>query len=142
MNKPTQAISRRDFLSLATKTILAACGLIAVGGVGRFLAHPEPSTGPETFDLGLATDYPPGSRTVLAKAKAVLIHGPNGFQAISLTCTHLGCEVRPSNEGFACPCHGSLFDQNGGLIRGPAVHPLRLLKIEQAGNGHLILHAA
>jgi ubiquinol-cytochrome c reductase iron-sulfur subunit len=39
------------------------------------------------------------------------------------SCTHLGC-VPLGNEGayhgWACPCHGSLFDTSGRVRRGPA----------------------
>lgn len=37
-------------------------------------------------------------------------------------CTHLGCvpmESR-SGDGWSCPCHGSLFDVSGRVLRGPA----------------------
>lgn len=40
--------------------------------------------------------------------------------AISLVCTHLGCTVRPESNKLACPCHGSQFDANGKVERGPA----------------------
>jgi len=46
--------------------------------------------------------------------------------AISAVCTHLGCVVpwvRASNK-FCCPCHGSQYDENGKVVRGPA--PLSL----------------
>jgi len=46
--------------------------------------------------------------------------------ALSAVCTHLGCVVpwvRSSNK-FICPCHGSQYDENGKVVRGPA--PLSL----------------
>mmetsp|Transcript_12861 Transcript_12861/g.26060 ORF Transcript_12861/g.26060 Transcript_12861/m.26060 type:complete len:234 (-) Transcript_12861:129-830(-) len=46
--------------------------------------------------------------------------------AINAVCTHLGCVVpwvRASNR-FICPCHGSQYDENGKVVRGPA--PLSL----------------
>eukprot|EP00802_Teleaulax_amphioxeia_P018506 Tamp_18699.p1 GENE.Tamp_18699~~Tamp_18699.p1 ORF type:complete len:256 (+),score=40.43 Tamp_18699:191-958(+) len=48
---------------------------------------------------------------------------PFGVNAV---CTHLGCVV-PWNKSlnrFACPCHGSQYDKNGKVVRGPA--PLSL----------------
>jgi len=45
---------------------------------------------------------------------------------IGAVCTHLGCVVpwnRAANR-FCCPCHGSQYDENGKVVRGPA--PLSL----------------
>jgi ubiquinol-cytochrome c reductase iron-sulfur subunit len=38
-------------------------------------------------------------------------------------CTHLGCiplDKQGSFQGWACPCHGSLYDPLGRVRRGPA----------------------
>lgn len=48
------------------------------------------------------------------------------FVAVNPTCTHLGCLVDDaikSNAGglLECPCHGSQFEPNGVVARGPAV---------------------
>ena len=46
--------------------------------------------------------------------------------ALLSVCTHLGCVV-PWNKAankFCCPCHGSQYDENGKVVRGPA--PLSL----------------
>lgn len=42
-------------------------------------------------------------------------------------CTHLGCiptEVETNRGGWFCPCHGSVYDASGRVLRGPA--PLNL----------------
>jgi cytochrome b6-f complex iron-sulfur subunit len=44
-----------------------------------------------------------------------------------------------SKEGFACPCHGSQFYADGGLRKGPAAKPMRVLSLEIDKNSHLIL---
>jgi cytochrome b6-f complex iron-sulfur subunit len=45
---------------------------------------------------------------------------------INAVCTHLGCVVpwNANENKFICPCHGSQYDSNGKVVRGPA--PLSL----------------
>jgi Rieske Fe-S protein len=33
--------------------------------------------------------------------------------------------------GFGCPCHGSKFDQEGRLVRGPAQKGMQTLRLEE-----------
>ena len=41
------------------------------------------------------------------------------------TCTHQGCQVNPfTNNSANCPCHGSVYNTNGGVVSGPADSPL------------------
>lgn len=45
---------------------------------------------------------------------------------INAVCTHLGCVVpwNASENKFICPCHGSQYNNEGKVVRGPA--PLSL----------------
>ncbi|MBE9116038.1 cytochrome b6-f complex iron-sulfur subunit [Lusitaniella coriacea LEGE 07157] len=46
-------------------------------------------------------------------------------------CTHLGCTF-PWNayeNQFQCPCHGSRYDSEGNVVRGPAPLPLKLTRV-------------
>jgi len=47
--------------------------------------------------------------------------------------------VESRKDGFECPCHGSRFDAQGNLVRGPASQGLRTLSLEVTDAGHLIL---
>jgi Rieske Fe-S protein len=132
-------INRRDFLSLAWKSVLALSGLLGLAGLWRFFSFKPASASPAQFDLGLASAYPPGSRMVYPEAAALVIHDDAGFRALSLTCPHLGCTVEVSSGGFSCPCHGSQFDPDGSVLRGPARDPLPALDIEITENGRLLL---
>jgi Rieske Fe-S protein len=132
-------INRRDFLKLSTTGLLTASGLLGLGALFRFMGYESESAVKTEFDLGEASAYPVGSRTILPDIPAVLIHTESGFTAISLVCTHLGCTVGPEADGFSCPCHGSLYSEEGNVLRGPAQKPLPTLRLEQDAQGHLTL---
>lgn len=42
-------------------------------------------------------------------------------------CPHLGCALKynPQEHSWDCPCHGSRFDRDGGLIDGPATDDMQ-----------------
>lgn len=135
-------LSRRDFLKLIRNGFLYLSGALALGGLLRFLDY-DPNPAPKTeFDLGPAANYPLNSRTVLSDLPAVLVHTESGFSALSLVCTHLGCSLENSPDGFACPCHGSRFDADGNVTHGPAAKPLHSLRVEVTDNGNLKLFTA
>jgi len=51
------------------------------------------------------------------------------MQVFSAHCTHLGCKIdKMQGDRFVCPCHGSEYDLNGNVIKGPAHRNLSELK--------------
>jgi cytochrome b6-f complex iron-sulfur subunit len=134
--------SRRNFLKLASRVFLALSGGLSIGGLFRFFGHPVESTPQAAVDLGLAADFPLGSRTILPEVPAVLYHTDRGFRALSLVCTHLGCTIKSEVDGFLCACHGSRFSENGEVLHGPAEDPLPELRLELTESGHLVLYPA
>ncbi len=59
--------------------------------------------------------------------------GATTFAAVTAVCTHFGCIItRYENQLYACPCHGSLFNANGTVARGPASQPLQQFATEFA----------
>jgi Rieske Fe-S protein len=132
-------LSRRDVLKLARNGFLYLSGVLALGGLLRFLDY-EPNPAPQTeFDLGPASNFPLGSRTLLSDPPAVLLHTESGFSALSLVCTHLGCTLEEQGNGFVCPCHGSRFDSKGNVTHRPADKPLHTLRVEVTDGGNLKL---
>lgn len=56
----------------------------------------------------------------------------DGIIALWQKCTHLGCAV-PWDEDksqFHCPCHGSLFNEVGEVLSGPAPRPLDFFPVD------------
>lgn len=132
--------SRRDFLKLATTGVLSAAGLIGLAGLIRFLDYQVDPPTKKVVDVGSAVQFPPGSRTVLKDIPALLISSQSGFSALSLVCTHLGCTVELQDGGFRCPCHGSKYNAQGSVERGPARQSLRQLNVEVNAEGHVLIH--
>ncbi len=85
------------------------------------LYEPSPIT-----NAGKPDQYPPGSVTADPKTGIYIVHGPEGFYALSAICTHLGCLTvwAPEQESIACPCHGSKFTPEGREDRRSGAAPV------------------
>lgn len=60
---------------------------------------------------------------------------------INAVCTHLGCVV-PWNDAenkFICPCHGSQYNSQGKVVRGPAPLSLALAHANVNDDGKISL---
>ena len=132
--------SRRDFLKIATSAVLSLSGVLAAAGIFRFLDFQSEPSPQSQFDVGAASEYPIDSQILVAQVPAMILHRRDGFKALSLVCTHLGCTVGQVPSGFACPCHGSHYDAQGRVTRGPAARPLRQLRTEISQAGRLVVH--
>jgi Rieske Fe-S protein len=133
-------ITRRDFLKLATDAVLGLGGVLTVGGLLRFFGYAADPPPPAEYNIGPARDLPPRSSTVIPNIPAYVRHDDNGYTALSLKCTHLGCTVEKKGDAFECPCHGSRFDNNGERMSGPATRRLKEFRVEENVDGNLILY--
>ena len=59
--------------------------------------------------------------------------------AQSAVCTHRGCKLSPSQDGFGCKCHGSRFSVDGKVLRAPAKTDLPRYAVAQSDSGHLLV---
>ncbi len=50
----------------------------------------------------------------------LIIKHKDKITVLSKKCTHLGCIVNTDGNQFICPCHGSIYDKNGEVVKGPA----------------------
>ena len=127
-------ISRRQAL-VSTGISLAASTIAGCATYGKPPAAPaaEPAPTPGTAAAPAAAqvqaiartaDIPVGSGVIVDD---VVITQPaegkfNGFSAI---CTHAGCTVTEVvGASINCPCHGSSFNLDGTVAKGPASRPL------------------
>lgn len=133
-------LSRRNFFKIAARGLLAISELLALGGLIRFLSYEPDPPPPIKFEIGPALNYPMNSQTILQNIPAMLIHTQDGFSALSLVCSHLGCTVAVKSDILDCPCHGSRYDTAGNATRGPAGKPLQQLRVELSADGNLIVY--
>lgn len=72
----------------------------------------------------------------------VRLNGDEQPTVLDDKCTHLGCRHRWNDDRglFECPCHGSEFDIQGTVLRGPAKKnlPIHSIKPDGAGGYELI----
>ncbi|MCH7530504.1 MAG: Rieske (2Fe-2S) protein [Gemmatimonadetes bacterium] len=65
----------------------------------------------------------------------VFVHATEqgGYTALLVRCTHRGCQPDPVGDRFVCPCHGSEFDLEGAVLRGPAERSLLRYRVAREG---------
>lgn len=58
------------------------------------------------------------------------------------SCTHLGCVPGRTQSGWLCPCHGSVYDNSGRILHGPAPNNLAVPPYRFAGTDKIIIGEA
>jgi Rieske Fe-S protein len=61
------------------------------------------------------------------------------YTALLLRCTHADNQLNSTGNGFYCTLHGSRFDKEGTVTKGPAEHPLKKFTTEII-NDNIIIH--
>ncbi|HIC49423.1 MAG TPA: ubiquinol-cytochrome c reductase iron-sulfur subunit [Dehalococcoidia bacterium] len=135
-NKKTE-MSRRTFLACAT----AGTGLILCGGIGCAAAITYQATVVNgRISMNRSEFQQLDGEPIIVTAPGlpyplVLIQvDVETFRAVSAKCTHLGCHVRPSKNFLVCPCHGSTYNLEGEVVRGPAQRALTIYPVEVKGD--------
>jgi cytochrome b6-f complex iron-sulfur subunit len=124
---------------LAWLSSFGLCGSAVLSAFSNFVfIKPRATYGqPQRFNIGKPDEFPSGTRIALESKRICIVREGNKMAAISTTCTHLGCIVGISDTGFACPCHGSHYDQDGNVTGGPAPKALPWYKVSLAPSGEI-----
>lgn len=134
-----EAVPRRDFLGMAAAgSACAACGFALLGMLKLPKAAVLPSAS-KRYQVVLSDSMAPGEPLVPEGRAVAVYKDAEGVHAISTICTHLGCIVKPTPEGFDCPCHGSKFAKDGSVVRGPAPKALPWLSVKSVGGGAVMV---
>jgi Rieske Fe-S protein len=139
------AISRQKVLLGAglglVTAVVAACSTYgkkpeAAGESSATTAAPSASGGPAPAAKAIAktSDVPVGSGVIVGE---VVVTQPSAgvFKGFSAKCTHKGCTVDKVADGtIDCPCHGSKFNLDGTVAKGPAQEPLATENVTVQGD--------
>ena len=135
VDKKVSSPSRRSFLSRVWTLLGVAALLQFLAGAVFFLGSKRKQAVEQAVkkvQAGAVADFPPGSVTLIAKGHLYLSRlDDGGFLAISRKCTHLGCAVPwvAERKQFECPCHASVFDMTGKVLKSPAPRALDLFPV-------------
>jgi Rieske Fe-S protein len=123
--------------------VVAACSTYgkkpeAAGESSTTTAAPPATSGtaaaPAANVIAKTADVPVGSGVIVDK---VVVTQPTAgvFKGFSSTCTHKGCTVDKIADGtIDCPCHGSKFNLDGSVAKGPATTPLEAQAVTVQGD--------
>jgi nitrite reductase/ring-hydroxylating ferredoxin subunit len=113
--------TRRKFLAVISSTVAGAPLLACSSGAQA----PDPIG---KVDAGLASSYAVGTLEPVGNLPVAIGRDANGFYALTLTCTHQGCNMAQqgtvSGSGIVCHCHGASYDASGHVLGGPAPEDL------------------
>lgn len=138
MDSPTFRLGRRRFLVLAG---------VGMGTAGAVACGPGAGVQPASMGdvpAGNVSNLPVGSLRALDGQPACIGRDSGGVYAMTLTCTHAGCDIGATGDvspsGLLCGCHGSRFDANGNVVSGPAPSPLEHFAVSVDQAGELTIH--
>ncbi len=153
--RPPSVVNRRTFVLASFWGAMVALGAAIVGGWGLDFLWPKKEAGfGAPVDVSASKIPAAGADPVhIVEGRAWLVNipageadSPGGLLALYQKCPHLGCTVpwRPEFEfggkkgWFRCPCHGSTFTKEGGiLVSGPAPRPMDTMAITFKPTGDL-----
>jgi Rieske Fe-S protein len=133
-----EPMPRRDFLGLSALWTMAGALLFSVIGMLRLPKAAVLSSPAKKFTVTLPETLADGEAFTPPGRAVALFRDGEGVHAISTICTHLGCVVKPTTEGFECPCHGSRFAADGSVTKGPAPRALEWLKVSNKGGAWVV----
>ena len=119
---------------VATAAVAVTAGLVACGKSDDNDAKPTSAESKPGAVVGKTADVPVGSGKIFGDV-VVTQANPGVFKAFTAVCTHQGCALSGVTDGkIDCPCHGSKFDLDGGVAKGPATKPLEAVQVAVKGD--------
>ena len=129
------SMNRRAVLRVGAGSVALVTLPLGCGGMDG----PVLSDGPIVFRN--VSTVPVGALLSISAAPGFVGRDAAGLYAMTAICTHQGCRIpAPPSPGdlatqIDCPCHGSQYDKNGAVLRGPAPAPLQHYRVDLAADG-------
>lgn len=140
-------MQRRTFL----KSSCNACLLMATGMLMPALSGCGPGAY-SIFNTDIRDDRVEVPDTAFVKSPLVLVRpkgwyysialrraADNSYSALLLKCTHQDNQLNAASDGYSCSLHGSSFNREGRVTRGPAERALKSFPVTLEGN-QIVIH--
>ncbi|KAG1675340.1 hypothetical protein FOA52_016014 [Chlamydomonas sp. UWO 241] len=118
---------------------------VSTGGSGGAITARD-EQGRDVVAAAWLAKHLPGDRSLVQGLKGdptYLVVNESGIEnyGVNSVCTHLGCVVPwvPAENKFMCPCHGSQYNNEGKVVRGPAPLSLALAHATVNASGVVLL---
>ncbi len=134
----TERHSRRDFLRKFSVWAAIGAGVLAsISLLRQFI--PRLTQYQRRFKIGRVNNFPVNTFTYMSGRKLFVYRDHQGIRAVSAICTHLGCVIEKSDDGFQCPCHGSCYNDQGEVLSGAATKDLPWFELRKDVDGQIVV---
>lgn len=129
-------MKRRDFI----KTSCQACLLTSAGMLLTFMDSCSPAVGNSIYKADVVNNQIEVPLSLFDKSPLQFVRpkgwyydiavekNKDGYLALLMQCTHQSNQLVADSNGFTCNLHGSVFDKEGNVRKGPAEMPLKKYK--------------
>ena len=131
-------MKRRHFIQRSALVLAAATGVLAAASYFRQF-FPRIAGEKRRITLGDSSHFPVDTYTYLEEHNLFVYKDHEGMRAVSAICTHLGCTIERTTEGFECPCHGSRYNNKGEVLSGPAPRDLAWFSVNKTSDGKVVI---
>ena len=134
-NQFTTFVTKRKLMSTKNRRVflkVAAVGFVSFFAFiwNKLTLHHIAASGTEEVSVPLNRN-----KEVQFFDKYIIVNSNNQTTVFSSHCSHLGCKIDKMESGkLVCPCHGSEYDLQGQVIKGPAYKNLTILDSSVSDN--------
>jgi len=131
-------MKRRHFIRKTAISLVSFAGVVAAASYFRQF-FPRLAGEKRRIALGDPRQFPVDTYSFMDEYNLFVYRDHEGIKAVSAVCTHLGCILEKSTDGFECPCHGSCYNNDGEVLSGPAPRNLAWYQVSRAADGKIVV---